>query len=954
MQYRFTVAIAAVSIAVFAAVAPAQTALLDNGVLSARFEDGALVRLTLTGGGQIDLAGESGSITIDGQALAVPGLKRLDLQATPVSPPRRTPESVVFIYDAGGGRKLQVVYELKPAWHFIAKRFVLTLPAGQEVKVDAVEAMRAQLTPGVAGEHKIADASRGVFLRVADGDADKPPRFGAFLVLQNPFMKWERKDKQISMAYLPEMAWRAEYGPFESDRACIGLHALSGVPLPLRGPAEWKYVPDPAKAFEGKPTLDWAETDSLTRCVQAFVMRPPTRSVKVHIPWCENDYQIDVATPEGRAEYKRIIDQAAAVGCEHVLFTPENSAVALRKDNADAWSWENVLWLGLGQKIRRGEWDPAKDSVPPTVQEMLDYAKSKNVKLMAYAYPTLGFKQNPEWTQWCQGKTGGYVGADTGVRSFQDWFVDKLVAFQKRTGISGYSFDHWWIAYDKASSKYAQWYGCRRILEEIRRRIPEVVIDGRQQYQWFGPWTWLGGTYPHPTTNDEQPGSFENFPDLHFDRCSGDRQRWATWYYRMEQFTPLDLVPGYMTHQTPRNDDKEGCIRDRAFRTRDWDLLGWRYSVLSSIGTAPLNHVVDMLPARDEAEFKNFRPEDQQWLRGWMEWTDRNVQVLRRLRPIIGPPMLGRVDGTAAVLGDRGFVFLFNPNYRELGVSFALDATIGLTEGGPFVLREIYPREGRLLGKPKTGVWNRGDRVDLPIKGPQAMVLEIVPAAQVQRPALLNATGQAKRDGDRLVLTDVAGEVGTKAELAVLLPKDSAVKSLRVNGADRRDFSRQEDVVCLGVSFAGVPFAHCHQVGTYDPAFAGKTFSAEFTIPQRLLAQLARRRKAWPVPYTPDDLLCTWLGSDRLLLYAHIADPDDEMAVGMTIDGKPVEVKKAYSAIYPVARKRTFVGFYADVSALQPDAKHTVEVTLGELQPGQFQGLFFENVEAEFTMEIAP
>ena len=79
---------------------------------------------------------------------------------------------------------------------------------------------------------------------------------------------------------------------------------------------------------------------------------------------------------------------------------------------------------------------------------MLDYAKSKNVKLVAYAYPTLGWKQNPEWTAWCGGKTGGYVGVDTGVRSFQDWFVDQLVAFQKRTGISGYSFDHWWIAYE--------------------------------------------------------------------------------------------------------------------------------------------------------------------------------------------------------------------------------------------------------------------------------------------------------------------------------------------------------------------------------------------------------------------------------------------------------------------------------------------------------------------------
>ncbi|HET9112402.1 MAG TPA: hypothetical protein VFN66_00880, partial [Burkholderiales bacterium] len=39
----------------------------------------------------------------------------------------------------------------------------------------------------------------------------------------------------------------------------------------------------------------------------------------------------------------------------------------------------------------------------------------------------LGFKQNPEWTKWCDGKTGGYVGVDTGVRSFQDWFVDQLV-----------------------------------------------------------------------------------------------------------------------------------------------------------------------------------------------------------------------------------------------------------------------------------------------------------------------------------------------------------------------------------------------------------------------------------------------------------------------------------------------------------------------------------------------
>jgi hypothetical protein len=33
--------------------------------------------------------------------------------------------------------------------------------------------------------------------------------------------------------------------------------------------------------------------------------------------------------------------------------------------------------------------------------------------------------------------------------------------------------------------------------------------------------------------------------------------------------------------------------------------------------------------------------------------------------------------------------------------------------------------------------------------------------------------------------------------------------------------------------------------------------------------------------------------------------------------------------------------------ALKPDAEHTFEVELPKLAPGQFQGLFFDTVEAE-------
>ncbi|HNQ88819.1 MAG TPA: hypothetical protein PKM73_09415 [Verrucomicrobiota bacterium] len=921
---------------------------LKNDLLTADFDDQGLVRLAHRKSGlSVELAADTAALDVAGQTLFRAG--------HPVQSVERSRHSILYRY-AAGHVILEVLYELEPDWHFLSKRFVLHLAPRYTTRIGTAEVFRADLRTPIARDHKASSASGAVFLRL--GEPGATPRAGLFLALQNPFLKWTRTGQQIAMSYPVDMEWRGEYGPFFMDRVCLGLYALSGIEFPSRTLPEWKYTPDPGRAVAALPHLDRAESDALTRCVEALALFRPTRSQRVHVPWCENDYQIDVGTPEGRTEWKRILDQAAAVGCTHTLFTPANSAVAPLADNADAWGWENCLWLGLGQKIRKGEWDIAKDPIPPSIQEMLDDAKAKGVKLVAYVYPTLGWKQQAEWTAWCGGKTGGYIGVDTGVRSFQDWFVDQLIAFQKRTGIGGYAFDHWWIAYEAKdgnapTSKYAQWHGCRRILEELRRRAPDLVIDGRQQYQWFGTWTWLGGTYPHPTTTDEQPGSFENFPDLHFSRVSGNRQRWATAYYHTEQFTPWTLVPGYMTHQTPRNDAAGTCVRDRPFHVRDWDYLGWRYSVISSIGTAPFNHVVNLLPARDETEFRHFRAADQQWLRQWMDWTDQHRATLARLRPILGPPALGRLDGTAAIDGDHGFLFLFNPNYRELTAEIPLDATLGLTRGEAFLLRELYPRANRLWGDPQAGVWPRGSTVRLPIKGPEALVLEVVPAGRIRRPTLLNAAGSARLRGGTLDLESVEGPCGASVQLTVLLPSKRPIQQVRVNGHSFIGFIQQGDRVTVPVTFAGAAFGHCPQVGTTDPHFADRVFRAELRVPARVFAQLAARRQAWPVPYTAEELLATWRGSDRLLLYIHIADPDDRGSPGLKLDGQPIEVRKAYSDVFPLGRERTFTGFYADVSFLKPDTACEVEVTLPEsLEPGRFQGLFLENVEAEYTSAL--
>ena len=162
--------------------------------------------------------------------------------------------------------------------------------------------------------------------------------------------------------------------------------------------------------------------------------------------------------------------------------------------------------------------------------------------------------------------------------------------------------------------------------------MPDVVMDGRQQYMNFGPWTWLAGSYPHPTLTDEQPESFTAFPDLHTDRVSADRQRFAAWKYRVERFAPPEIMPGYITHQTERNDEKEVMRRDR-FRPRDWDVLGWKYSLLSSIGTAPFNHVDQFHPGPRREEFKALSEADKAWFR-------KLAGLDRRERPL--PPCCGR------------------------------------------------------------------------------------------------------------------------------------------------------------------------------------------------------------------------------------------------------------------------------------------------------------------------
>lgn len=922
------------SILLVAAAAPhAQAAeRLANDHVRAELDDRGLTSFTLRGEPTLRMTEVPVSLKIDGATISAVGSPRIT----------RGQGKVTYAY-ASEGYGLEVVYELRPTWRFVSKQIRVSRPGTGtgtgRYTVESVDALHLRF----AGDVKVRNAGgASAFLIEPTGG-----RTSYFAVQQNPFPVSDTKEG-LKLGYAPAMEWRTEYGPFESDRICIGAAKTTGHNVAMPTVREWEYIRDPAASITASPQIDRGAYDAIRACVDAFVISPrPKESLKVHIPWCENDYQIDLADPNGPPQYERIIDQAKAIGSDYVLFTPQNSFVSKRTDSNDAWAWESLLWLGYGPKIRKGEWDIEKGPIHPSVQHFLDYAKKRDVKLLTYIYPSLAWTQNPEWTAWAgEAKLplGGYVGADTGVRSFQDWLVDSIVKFCDRTGVAGVSFDHWWIAYDKASSRYSQWHGCRRILEELRRRKPDILIDGRQQYHQFGAWTWLGGSYPHPTANDEQPISFRANADLHTDRVSANHQRFASYWFTVRNFTPPILNPGYLTHQTQRNTLKGFTTEN--FRLKDWDVRGWRYSVLSSVGTAPYNSVVSMIPARDTEEFKAFSASDQKWFAEWMRWPDTHRGFIRNTRPILGQPMMGKVDGTSMIDGDKGYVFLFNPNYRTMTASFALDGEIGLDKGREYTVRQIEP-DARPIG-----TWRRGERVEIPMDGTSAIVLEIAPAGNSRPLTLLNANGTVALRNGVLQVTGIRGEVGSKQELLVSLPSRTQVREAQVNGK-RVGFTVADGQARLDVTFEGERFAPAHAVLPYDRDFAGTSASGSFRIPAWVRGQLARAKAAWPVTYTEDDLIAPWLGQDRLLLFVQIADANDKMAVSMTIDGQPVPVKKAYNSIYPESVPGTFIGFYADVASLATGVDHRVEVTLPDgLKPGQFQGLFFDNVERETTDRV--
>jgi hypothetical protein len=117
------------------------------------------------------------------------------------------------------------------------------------------------------------------------------------------------------------------------------------------------------------------------------------------------------------------------------------------------------------------------------------------------------------------------------------------------------------------------------------------------------------------------------------------------------------------------------------------------------------------IPAQDKAEIRN-----------WLDWGRKNIRYLQVRKDLPDWPGAGKVDGSAHICGDRGLVFLFNPDKKALPGEFALtEEAIGLHGQGTFTVTQTYPPGGRSIQAAY------GETVRWEVPAQTAVVLQVEP-----------------------------------------------------------------------------------------------------------------------------------------------------------------------------------------------------------------------------------
>lgn len=602
------------------------------------------------------------------------------------------------------------------------------------------------------------------------------PRGGLFTDIENPFFRTKAESGSVSLRYEPSLILNPG-DTYESDPHYLGVYARSGRMLSDH-PLPTLTIDRPLTRFRnpcGHIPLDWNEIQATRRFALAYLAPRLERfTCALYMYWYPIEplwkatNETNPEDAELEAKYKRVVENFAELGGDLIIFNPLFPYTRPSSDSSGYWnvapensSAGHILALAQEKGIDCGFY-----------MGVAAHGDQGNAAGLPFA------EEKQHW------KKTDLAGARSGenciaCREYGDWWFDvqrnTIARFNLKfwswdpgpgNGSFCYSREHGHIP---GKGSYKGWREATRLTGRLKEEFPELKLMafyGRKEYGLWGLKHFdMHESYWEQTILAEAT----KHPDLHDDRINADGSRYQSWWNENFRFLPTAMNHA-LVHRIGENSYDSRL-------PKAWDMLGWRYALLSAIASSGAA-VACILPENlnDVPEFVAFYKQWLGWAREHFDYVRYQVSLGDQVRP-------GGVDIYARIRRDHGFVFLCNPAPRPARVEIALDATLGLQVQGSFTLRELHPASDRLYFDllHQRGIFTTGDAVSINVPAYEVCLFELERFSAARLPLIFGATGRVETSLEKIALEEMLGQPGESVELMMLTEKEQEAPAVTLN-----------------------------------------------------------------------------------------------------------------------------------------------------------------------------
>jgi hypothetical protein len=335
---------------------------------------------------------------------------------------------------------------------------------------------------------------------------------------------------------------------------------------------------------------------------------------------------------------------------------------------------------------------------PPAMEAFHKYGKKIGVHVSSFSVPCMYFHQHPEWASIDEnGKVSEYLFGRKVSCPASDPYMDHMFKVLDHVFTKykprWWGFDGRWLSYWEVGgyrpgpkgtgpdpcyaknhghlpgdNRYKEWKNIMTLLKKLRERYPKVCLESYYGLHRGGPWALrhLDSGYHY------------------FETHGADMNRLQAWHQQNDRFRPVYKNSLDLFGKDPKT---------------------FRFNVIAGLSIASYCMVGEAFAGFTIKENRDF-------FMKWRAWASKNHDYLTVKRDLFDSPGNSAVDGSAHIIKDRGFLFLYRGGFdKKVNQKTAIRASIPMNrwiqlEENPkayYTIKEVYPRKGKVLATVRYG-----------------------------------------------------------------------------------------------------------------------------------------------------------------------------------------------------------------------------------------------------------